>query len=143
MKMALVSQDGDSAGAAYLLVASAAGREHRIFMGPGMGAQPVSGYYVCPAGTCKEKEGANLEGQVVIPKDQEFDVTVEVTESSETESSQTGSSQLRLAVNGFPAVSTPPEPDPLADFKFYLFSDREKSFDVSVDDIRITYADHV
>jgi hypothetical protein len=130
MKMALVSQEGGSEGAAYLIVASAQGREHRIFLGPGMGSQPVAGIYVCRSGTCEDKEGAKLAKQMVIPKNKEFDVTVEVTRSS----------QLRLSVDGYPAVLTLPEPDPLATFKLYLYSDPKKTFDVSVDDIRISYA---
>jgi hypothetical protein len=45
--MALVSTTGQADGAAYLIVASAGGREQRVWMGPNEAKQPTLGYYLC------------------------------------------------------------------------------------------------
>jgi hypothetical protein len=132
MKMALVSQQGNSDGAAYLIVSSGQGREHRIWMGPDSTASPASGYYVCPAGVglCKEKTGAQLVEQYTIPKNHEFDVDVAVTADN----------QARLAIAGVSSTVAPAETTPLSSFQLYLFSDAGKNFHVTIDDIRFTYA---
>jgi hypothetical protein len=134
--MALVATTGQADGAAYLIVASAGGREQRVWMGPNEEKQPTLGYYLCgdEHGTCTDGSGANKDKQLGIEPGHDYDVAIDVDDT-------TGG--LRFTVGDMAPVTAPPDTKPLGTFRFYLFdlaNDSGRRFHVTVDDVRILYA---
>jgi hypothetical protein len=134
MKMALVSQEGGSEGAASLIVLSKRGREQRLWMGPNGEDNPALGYYICKHGTCHDKVGAELVGQQTLQIGPEFAVEAVVNEDG----------GLRFNVSGHTSASASQDQEPITNFNFYLYSDPRpneprRNFQVTIDDVRITY----
>lgn len=129
MNMALVRQVGGSDGAAYLIISSEKGREHRLWMGPNGAGEPTLGYYICHVGTCHQRSEAITDQQYPIKIGNQLRVDAFVNQAG----------GLQFNVNGDPLASTPPDREPITNFKFYLFSDPERDFHVTVDEVRIAY----
>jgi len=125
--MTLVSQDGRSDGAAYLIVSSQRGREHRLWMGPDGDKQPAVGYYICSRDACADRDQYD-HSQGKLEKGRAYTVNV------------TNVGGVKFDVSGYPPVIAPADDVPLDGFRFYLSSDAGRNFHVSIDDLRITYA---
>ena len=128
-------QQGKSDGGAYLSISSSDDRENRVWMGPGGDNQdiPMLGYKFCPQFDAK-CEGVD---QHQIVEKQEYQIEAVATEK-EPGSNQRG---LEFNVGGHKEWSTYAQPDSgdITSFRFYLFSDAKRDFDVTVDQVRITY----
>jgi hypothetical protein len=131
MKMALVSQKGGSDGAAYLIVSSARGRENRLWMGPNGDNEPTLGYYICEneKSLCHRRKESITDQQYPLEKGREFLVEVVADPDGDLHFDVIDHSSA-LAPGG----------GPIKNFRLYLFSDADRSFHVTVDDVKIAYS---
>jgi hypothetical protein len=130
MKMALVSQEGHSNGAAYLVVLTEEGHKHRLWMGPDVNGDPALGYYICDKGSCEDRDPEDLRQYEDLPEKREFPVQAVVTKKA----------GVRFTVIGHSSETARKDPGPITSFQFELLSNPTKgNFDVTVDDIWITY----
>jgi hypothetical protein len=128
MKMSLVRQEGNSDGAAYLNVLSAQGRNQRLWMGPDEDGNPALGYYICNVGLCPDRDPQYLSQHSLI---KEHEYTVDALLNPE--------GGLQFNVSEQPSASAERDLAPMTNFAFELAGDPKSNFEVTIDDVRITY----
>jgi hypothetical protein len=128
MKMSLVRQEGNSDGAAYLNVLSAQGRNQRLWMGPDGDGNPALGYYICNVGLCTDRDSQYLSQYSLI---KEHEYTVEALLNPE--------GGLQFNVSEQPSASAERDLAPMTNFAFELAGNPKSNFEVTIDDVRITY----
>jgi hypothetical protein len=126
MKMELSRLKGRSTGAAYLVVLNSWGPKQRLWMGPDEDGNPSVGYYMCNELQCPDPDTKNLTQHPLEPK-REF--TVEAFERY---------GDLTFAVTGHEGAGVE-NVGPISSFSFEVKSDPHRNFEVTVDDIRVTY----
>ena len=128
MKMSLVRQQGRSDGAAYLNVLSAQGRYQRLWMGPDGDGDPALGYYVCNIGLCTDRDPRHLS-QYSLVKEREYLVEALVNPEG----------GLQFNVSEQPSASAERDLAPITNFAFELAGNPASNFEVTIDDVQITY----